>query len=407
MALLAVDEALAQLLADAKPLGEEILPTARAGGRVLSRPVQAHHSQPPFDASAMDGYAIRAADVASVPAQLKVIGESAAGHRYAGAVAAGEAVRIFTGAPVPPGADTVLIQENTERLADSAINILQTVAEGRNIRRAGLDFSKGNVVLQPGRILDPAALSLAAAANNAQLHVVRQPKVAIIATGDELVAPGAVPGPDQIISSNNIGVTEIVRINGGETRDLGIVDDDIDHIETAIGAAIENGADILVTLGGASVGDHDLVHAALTRRGMKLDFWKIAMRPGKPLMSGRLQGLNGAPLRVLGLPGNPVSSLVCSYLFLAPLVSALAGRPYQPDIRTARLGVDMPANDLRRDHIRAQIIADENGEPVATPLSLQDSSMLSALARANGLIIREPHAQAARAGEPCEVFMLR
>ncbi|KXF77358.1 molybdenum cofactor biosynthesis protein MoaA [Paramesorhizobium deserti] len=402
MALLPVDEALARLLAGAEPLGEEILPIAQAGRRVLARPVEAYHTQPPFDASAMDGYAIRADDVLSVPAQLKVIGESAAGRRFAGAVAAGEAVRIFTGAPVPPGADTVLIQENTERLEDGAVRVLQTVSKGRNIRRAGLDFSKSDVLLQPGRVLDPAALSLAAAANNAALHVVRRPKVAIIATGDELVAPGEVPGPDQIISSNDLGIAEIIRIRGGEVLDLGIVGDRIEHIEAAIATAIEKGADVLVTLGGASVGDHDLVHAALTRRGMELDFWKIAMRPGKPLMFGRLQGLC-----VLGLPGNPVSSLVCGHLFLAPLVSALAGRPYRPDIRRARLGADMPANDQRRDHIRAEIHPNEHGELIATPLPLQDSSMLSALARANGLIIREPHAEPARAGDPCEVLMLR
>ncbi|RCS24330.1 molybdopterin molybdenumtransferase MoeA [Phyllobacterium salinisoli] len=407
MALLSVDEALARLLAGAAPLGWECLPVAQAGGRVLSSPVEAHHTQPPFNASAMDGYAIRAADVAVIPAQLKVIGESAAGHRYSGAVAAGEAVRIFTGAPVPQGADTVLIQENTERLADDTVSVLQSVAEGRNIRRAGLDFTKGDILLQPGRILDPAALSLAAAANNAEIRVWRQPRVAIITTGDELVAPGEAPGPDQIISSNSLGIAEIIRIHGGEALDLGIVGDHVQDLDIAIGTAIERGADILVTSGGASVGDHDLVHEALTRRGMELDFWKIAMRPGKPLMSGKLQGLHDTSLRVLGLPGNPVSSLVCSYLFLAPLVSALAGRPYRPDMRRVHLGADMPANDLRRDHIRAEIIQNENGDPVATPLPLQDSSMLSALARANGLIIREPHAEAARAGESCEVFMLR
>ncbi|PYE88260.1 gephyrin-like molybdotransferase Glp [Phyllobacterium leguminum] len=403
MALLPVEEALARLLAGAAPLGEETIPLAQAGGRVLARPVIAHQTQPPFDASAMDGYAIRAADVLSVPVELKLIGESAAGKRFSGVVANGEAVRIFTGAPVPQGADTVLIQENTKRLAGDSIRVLQTVAQGRNIRRAGLDFAVGDVLLEPGRVLDPAALSLAAAANNAELHVVRQPKVAILATGNELVAPGENPGPDQIIASNTSGIAEIVRLNGGMSLDSGIVRDRIEDIETAIGTAIEMGADILVTSGGVSVGDHDLVHAALTRRGMKLDFWKIAMRPGKPLMSGILPG----KVRVLGLPGNPVSSLICAHLFLAPLVCALSGRHYRPDIRAARLAIDLPANDSRRDHIRAEIALAENGELVATPLPLQDSSMLSALARANGLIIREPDAQPARAGAPCEVFMLR
>lgn len=404
MALLPVEVALARLLRDAVPLGTETVPLAQAGGRVLSQPIVAHRTQPPFNASAMDGYAIHAADVVSVPVDLKIIGESAAGKRFFGAVQPGEAVRIFTGAPVPEGADTVLIQENTERLSGDSVRVLQTIAQGRNIRRAGLDFASGDVLIEPGRILDPAALSLAAAANNAELPVVRQPKVAILATGDELVTPGTLPGPDQIIASNTPGIGEIVRLHGGVILDLGVVRDRIEDIEAAIGNAIDMGADVLVTSGGVSVGDHDLVHAALTRRGLELDFWKIAMRPGKPLMSGRLQPTG---LRVLGLPGNPVSSLICAHLFLAPLVSALAGRPYKPDIRTARLGQDLPANDLRRDHIRADIVMDANGAFVATPLALQDSSMLSALARANGLIIREPHAEAAYAGDPCQVFILQ
>ncbi|WP_420962196.1 gephyrin-like molybdotransferase Glp [Brucella sp. IR073] len=402
MALLPVEEALARLLADATALGEETIPLMQAGARVLARPVIARHTQPPFDASAMDGYAVRAADVASVPVELKVIGESAAGKRFSGTVASGEAVRIFTGAPVPDGTDTVLIQENTERLSSDRVRVLESVAPGRNIRRAGLDFTEGETLLNPGRVLDAADLSLAAAANNAELACVRQPKVAVLATGNELVPPGVTPGRDQIVASNTVGIAEIVRRNGGAVRDLGIVTDDLERIEAAIGAAVEEGVDILVTSGGASVGDHDLAHAALSARGMALDFWKIAMRPGKPLMSGRLR-----TLRVLGLPGNPVSSLICAHLFLAPLIAALGGRPYRPDIRTARLESDLPANGIRRDHIRAQVIAGRDGALFASPLPQQDSSVLSALARADALIIREPHAGPARAGDPCQIYMLR
>jgi molybdopterin molybdotransferase len=402
MALLPVEEALARLLADAAPLAAEIVPLSQAGGRVLARPVIANRTQPPFDASAMDGYAIRAADVVSVPVDLRIIGESAAGKSFSGSVGAGEAVRIFTGAPVPQGVDAVLIQENTERLSADTVRVLEAVAPDKNIRRAGLDFQQGDTLLAAGRVLDPAALSLAAASNNAELHVTRQPKVAILATGDELVLPGAEPGADQIIASNTVGVAEITRLNGGVALDLGIAGDDIDAIDAAIGRAIESGADILVTSGGVSVGDHDLVHAALARRGVEIDFWKIAMRPGKPLMFGRLE-----KLRVLGLPGNPVSSLVCAHLFLAPLVSKLAGRPHHQDIRTACLSADLPANGIRRDHIRAEIRMDESGALVATPLPLQDSSLLSAMARADALIIREPNAEPARMGDLCQVFMLR
>ncbi|GGA85698.1 molybdopterin molybdenumtransferase MoeA [Brucella endophytica] len=402
MALLPVDEALARLLADATALGEETIPLMQAGGRVLARPVTARHTQPPFDASAMDGYALRGADVASVPVELTVIGESAAGKRFSGTVAPGEAVRIFTGAPVPDGADTVLIQENTERLSNDRVRVLASVAPGKNIRRAGLDFTKSETLLTPGRVLDAADLSLAAAANNAALAAIRQPKVAILATGNELVPPGGTLGPDQIIASNTVGIAEIVRRNGGVVCDLGIVPDKVERIEAAIGTAVEEGVDILVTSGGASVGDHDLVHAALSARGMELDFWKIAMRPGKPLMFGRLK-----TLRVLGLPGNPVSSLICAHLFLVPLVAALGGRAYKPDIRTARLESDLPANGSRRDHIRAQIIVGRDGALFASPLPQQDSSVLSALARADALIIREPHTAPARAGDPCQIYMIR
>jgi molybdopterin molybdotransferase len=310
-------------------------------------------------------------------------------------------VRIFTGAPVPEGADTILIQENARRVDASTVEIIETVAAGRHIRRAGLDFEEGEALLDRHRVLDAAALSLAASANHTTLAVIRRPLVAIIATGDELLPPGSTPGPGQIISSNAYGVAAVARGAGADVIDLGIVRDRKDEMTAFIGRALDARADIIVTLGGASVGDHDLVHAVLTAKGMQLDFWKIAMRPGKPLMSGRL----GAT-RVIGLPGNPVASLVCSNLFLKPLVSRLAGRPHAADIREAELGSAMEANDLRQDYVRAVISQGPRGL-VATPFGIQDSSMLKILADSNGLIIRPPHAAEAPAGSAVSVLMLR
>ncbi len=401
MALLAVDEALARLLDGAGPGASEQVALAEAAGRVLAGPVVAGRTQPPFDASAMDGYAVRAADVAALPATLKVIGEAAAGRRFAGRLGSGEAVRIFTGAPVPDGADTILIQENARPLAAGVIVATETVAAGRHIRRAGLDFYAGDVLLEPGRELDAAALSLAAAGNHAELPVVKAPRVALIATGDELVAPGSTPGPDQIVASNGYGVAALLRASGAVILDLGIVPDSRQAIAAAVQRARAGGAEVIVTLGGASVGDHDLVHAVLTEIGMTLDFWKIAMRPGKPLMFGRL-----GPTRVVGLPGNPVASLVCTHLFLKPLISRLAGRDYAPPLADGVLGAAMDANDLRRDYVRAKATRDA-GQWVATPFPVQDSSMLNTLASANALIVREPFAPAAPAGAACRLLMLR
>ncbi len=400
MALMPVKDALARLLKGAAPLASETVAIGQAAWRVLATDIAALRTQPPFDASAMDGYAIRAADVASTPATLRVIGEAPAGKGFMGTVGPGEAVRIFTGAPVPAGADAVLIQENT-RLSPDGVEALEPVAAFRNIRRQGLDFRKGEPLLEAGRVLDPAAVSLAAAANHATLPVVRRPLVAILATGDELLPPGSETGPDQIISSNAYGVAAVIERMGGVPLDLGIVRDDRPAIAAAIDGAREAGADIIVTLGGASVGDHDLVREVLTSSGMTLDFWKIAMRPGKPLMFGRL-----GHVRVLGLPGNPVASLVCSHLFVAPLVAHLAGRPYALDIRDAVLGVDMVENDQREDYVRARVES-RDGRLVAAPFPVQDSSMLRILADANALIVRPPFAPAAHAGSPCRVVLLR
>ncbi|WP_296746017.1 gephyrin-like molybdotransferase Glp [Mesorhizobium sp.] len=401
MALVPLAEALARLLDSATALPGESVALADAAGRVLAGPLVALRTQPPFNASAMDGYAARSADVASVPAQLSVVGMAPAGHGFAGIVGKGEAVRIFTGAPVPEGADTIVIQENVRDLGGAGIEVTEPTAAGRNIRRAGLDFERGDVVLDKGRLLDPAALSLAASANHASLDVVRRPLVAIIATGDELLPPGSELGPDQIISSNAYGVAAAAQAVGARALDLGIAADRHEAIAALVRKAVAAGADVIVTLGGASVGDHDLIHDVLTGEGMTLDFWKIAMRPGKPLMFGRL-----GDIRCIGLPGNPVASLVCSQLFLKPLLARLGGRAHRQDIRAARLGAAMQANDLRQDYVRA-LVREDAGTLVATPFSIQDSSMLRMLVDANGLIVREPFAPAADTGAECSVLMLR
>lgn len=399
--LLPVEEALERLLADAGPLAGERVPLAEAAGRVLAEPLAALRTQPPFDASAMDGYAVRATDVAATPARLTLIGVAAAGKGFAGAVGTGEAVRIFTGAPVPTGADTIAIQENVERRESGAIDVLETVQAGRHIRRRGLDFWTGDVLLEKGRVLDAAALSLAASANHATLAVTRQPLVAIIATGDELLPPGSEAGPDQIIASNSYGVAALAQQVGARVLDLGIAADRVDAITARVKQALDAGADLIVTLGGASVGDHDLVQKALTELGMQLGFWKIAMRPGKPLMFGRLGGT-----RCIGLPGNPVASLVCSHLFIKPLLAHLGGRRDDAAVADAVLGAPMAANDLRQDYVRASVER-QDGKLVATPFPIQDSSMLRMFAQAGGLVIRPPFAPAAAAGDACRVLLLR
>jgi len=399
--LLPIDEALARLLADAVPVATEVVPLAVAAGRVLAEPLTALRTQPPFDASAMDGYAVRAADVANVPARLTVTGVAAAGKMFPGSIGKGEAVRIFTGAPVPPGADTIAIQENVRKLDGDQVEVFETVEGGRHIRVHGLDFTDGDLLLEEGRVLDPAALSLAASANHPALKVVGRPLVAIIATGDELLPPGSVVGPDQIIASNTVGVAAIAQEAGAQVLDLGIAPDRLDAITERVQQALDAGADLIVTLGGASVGDHDLVQKALVGVGMELGFWKIAMRPGKPLMFGRLGGT-----RCIGLPGNPVASLVCSHLFIKPLLAKLGGRTHETATADAVLGAPMAANDLRQDYVRARI--ERQGDRlVATPFSIQDSSMLRLLADAGGLVIRAPFAPAVDAGDACKVLLLR
>ncbi len=401
MALISVEEALERLLDGVTPLGSETVPLAQANGRALAADLAARRTQPPFPASAMDGYAVRAEDIAQVPAVLRVIGEAPAGHGFAGCVGPGEAVRIFTGAPVPEGADTILIQENAERSGDT-LTALESAARGRYVRPAGLDFAAGTVLLTAGRRLGYREIALAAAMNHAVLPVRRRPKVAILATGDELVLPGTEPGPDQIIASNSFGLAALVSDCGAEALDLGIAADSKAALAERIRAARAADADVLVTLGGASVGDHDLVQDVLGDEGMDLAFWRIAMRPGKPLMAGRI-----GPMRVLGLPGNPVSSLICALLFLRPLLRALQGlEPGTGSRDTAILAAPVAANDVREDYLRARLGRDATGALTVTPFSAQDSSMLATLASSDALIVRPPHAPALEAGAPVAILRL-
>lgn len=402
MALMPVDEALARILEDAAPADEpEMLPLAEASGRVLARDLKALRTHPPFAASAMDGYAVRACE-ASAGAVLTLQGESAAGHGFDGALAPGSVIRIFTGAPVPGGADAIVIQENADRLEDGSVRINEAPVASRYIRDAGIDFETGKVGLEAGRLLDAGAITFAAAMNHAELPVLRRPRVAILATGDELRLPGVALGPDQIVASNTFGVAALAREAGADIIDLGIAADRMDALDSAIDSALAQGADVLVTIGGASVGDHDLVQKALTGRGMALDFWRIAMRPGKPLMSGRL-----GQMRVLGLPGNPASSLVCAHLFLEPLVARLGGRPAPDRIKKAILTKDMPENDQRQDYIRGDLATNPDGQLAATPLARQDSSLMKVFADARCLIVRPPFAPPAIVGSTCDVLVLR
>ncbi|MFZ5693373.1 MAG: gephyrin-like molybdotransferase Glp [Pseudomonadota bacterium] len=401
MALLPVAEALQRVLAQATALPAERVPITEAHGRVLAEDVRSLRTQPPADVSAMDGYAVRAEDVASVPISLKVTGEVAAGKPFAGTVEHGQAVRIFTGGEVPAGADTIVVQEQTKREGDSVI-ITVAPPKGRHIRTAGLDFRDGDVLLKRGRVLTGRDLGLAAAMNHPILPVYRKPRIALLATGDELVLPGRKPGPGQIVYSNGYAVAALARQEGAEVSDLGIARDTLPDTAAAIQDARRRKADVLVTMGGASVGDYDFVQQALAAEGMDLSFWKIAMRPGRPLMHGRLDGIH-----VLGLPGNPVSAFVCAFLFLTPLLRRLTGRSdVMHPVEHALLGCDLPENDERADYLRASLSRSPRGALVATPFALQDSSITRVLAEADCLVLREPHAPKAPAGSPCVILKL-
>ncbi|SFT90912.1 molybdopterin molybdochelatase [Pseudovibrio denitrificans] len=404
MSLISIEEALDRLLKDVKPTASESLPLLEAGERVLAQDVAATRTQPPFSASAMDGYAVKAADTTDPERALKVIGEVAAGHNFDGTLQDGEALRIFTGAPVPAGADAILMQENARRDGDSLF-CQESVTVGKFIRPAGLDFQEGQILLKAGAPLGFRELSLAGAMNHASLPVRKKPVVAILANGDELVEPGQTPGPNQIIASNQVGIAEFVKNCGGIPMMLGIAPDQPEEITARVKQTIKAKADVLVTLGGASVGDHDLIQDVLGAEGMELGFWRIAMRPGKPLMAGAL-----GQMKVLGLPGNPVSSLVCALLFLGPLLDKMLGRSVplaNQGVTKATLTADLPANDLRQDYLRASLSTDAQGNLTTEPFDKQDSSMLALLTKADALIVRPPHAPAASAGEKVELLKLR
>lgn len=401
MALMPVADALAAILAGAEPLPEEMVALDAAYHRTLAHDLAARRTQPPQPMSAMDGYAVRAADASDLSARLKVIGEVAAGRPFERTVGAGEAVRIFTGGVIPDGADAIIIQEDTV-IDGNQIAITETATAGRHIRPAGVDFREGDVLLSAGHHLSDRALSLAAAMNYPELAVRRRPRVALLATGDELVMPGSAPGPGQIVYSNGYALRALARAEGADTVDLGIAADTMAATTAGIRRAREIGADILMTTGGASVGDHDLVKQALEAEGVEMAFWRIAMRPGKPMMHGRL----GA-MRVIGLPGNPVSSYVCAYLFVVPLIRALSGRKVIHHVRErAVLGRDLAANDQREDYLRARLERRDDGTLIATPVMQQDSSLLGNLAAARALLIRPPFASAAAKGTACEILIM-
>jgi molybdopterin molybdotransferase len=401
VALMPVADALAAILAGAEPSAEEMVALDAAFHRVLARDVAALRTQPPQAMSAMDGYAVRAADAMKIQARLKVIGEVAAGRPFDRVVGRSEAVRIFTGGVIPDGADAVVIQEDT--VADGGnITLTEAAIAGRHIRPAGVDFREGDVLLSAGSRLTDRDLSLAASMNHPELPLHRRPKVALLATGDELVMPGTSPGPGQIVYSNGYALRALARAEGAETIDLGIAADTIEATTAGIRRARDLGADILVTTGGASVGDHDLVKQSLEAEGVAIAFWQIAMRPGKPMMHGRLGGM-----RVIGVPGNPVSSYVCTLLFVVPLIRALSGRKFVHHVReSAVLGHNVGANDRREDYLRARLEARADGTLVATPVNHQDSSLLANLSAAQALVIRPPFAPAALAGSPCDILRL-
>lgn len=400
MALLSVAEALERMLAQGTPLPPEQVPLQEADGRVLAGDLTALRTQPPADVSAMDGYAVRAADVAQVPARLKVVGEAAAGRPVVAAIGPGEAVRIFTGGVLPAGADTVVVQEVTRR-EGACVEVQKAFGRGRHVRPEGRDFRSGAKLLGKGRRLTARDLQLAAAMNHPLVPVHRRPKLALFATGDELVRAGTAPGPGQIVYSNGFALAALARAEGAEVIDLGIVADRLDDTIAAVRRARGLKADILVTTGGASAGDYDFVQEALADQGLALSFWKVAMRPGGPLVHGKL----GATA-VLGLPGNPVSSYVCALLFLVPLIRLLCGRgdlntPAEPAV----LGCDLEANDGRADYLRARLRPGPDG-PVATAFATQDSAMMAPLAEADCLLLRDPHAPPAQAGSRCAIIRL-
>lgn len=387
--MISVSDALALLFELATEMPVETVSLGKGAGRVLARPVKANLTQPPFAASAMDGYAVISAE-ATPGASLRIIGESAAGRGFDGRLTAGMTVRIFTGAPVPEGADRVIIQEDVSRDGDS-ITLADTLDQGPHIRPAGADFAKGDAFDAP-RLLTPTDIALLAAMNIPSLPVFRRPKVAIMSTGDELVMPGETPGPDQIVASNSFGLKAMLDALGADARLLPIARDTVASLETAFSLADD--ADLVLTIGGASVGDHDLVGDVAADLGMERSFYKIAMRPGKPLMAGRLK--TGAMM--IGLPGNPVSAMVCGEVFVTPVIRSMLGLGATPAQRqVATLAQPIAKNGPREHYMRARV---DNREIQA--FSSQDSALLTVLSKANALLIRPPFAPALQAGENVE-----
>jgi molybdopterin molybdotransferase len=395
--MISVAEARGRIISSLRPSGTEVMALAQAHGRVLAAPVLARLSQPPADVSAMDGYALRAEDGIS-GAKLRVIGEAPAGHAFTGRVGAGEAVRLFTGSFVPEGADTILPQECAAAVGGT-LTVGEGCVAGRHIRRRGQDFLAGSELIQAGRRLTARDVGLAAAGNHPWLSVYRRPRIAVLVTGDEISLPGEEIGSSGIVNSNSSMLAAFILAHGGEPLILPIARDDIEAI--AAGAEAARGVDMLVTTGGASVGAHDLVQAGLKAHGFVLDFWKIAMRPGKPLFFGRM-----GEVPVLGLPGNPVSAFVCAELFLKPAMAVISGlSAATPALSNVRLGVALKSNDAREDYLRAKLDWRDNGW-VATPLPVQDSGMLWALARADVLIRRPSYQEALPEGENVEVLRI-
>ncbi|PPR35038.1 MAG: Molybdopterin molybdenumtransferase [Alphaproteobacteria bacterium MarineAlpha9_Bin5] len=396
--MISVDEARTRILSSFEPLPPEDVGLDEALGRVLAQDVRARRTQPPTAISSMDGYAARSADLSEAPKVLKQVGKAPAGGAFSGVVGPNETVRIFTGGPIPDGADTIVIQENTESEGDR-ITVRVSAKAGQYIRNAGLDFNTGEVGLSSGKILTARDISLAAAMDFPWLTVYRKPRIAILATGDEVVRPGEPIGPNQIVSSNAIALQAFVKICGGTAINLGISPDKADTLRKMANGA--RGSDLLVTTGGISVGEHDLVRQALNSSGLKVDFWRVAMRPGKPVMYGQLGGVP-----VLGLPGNPVSVMVCALVFLSPVLNCLLGLPNDNGavIEKAFLASPLSKNDRRQDYLRATLTRHKDGSLWAQPFERQDSSMISLLAKAQCLIIRVPNAAAADAGQTVEVM---
>jgi len=389
--VISVEEALSRLLAPLERLPIEQISIVDGLGRVLAEDLAARRTQPPFAVSAMDGYAVRAEDLATVPVELRIVAEVPAGAGFGGHVGPGEAARIFTGAPMPAGTDTIVIQEDTQREGDR-VQVLEGAARGRYVRREGLDFAEGDVLLRAGQRLTARDIGLAAAMNRPWLFVHRRPRVGILSTGDEIVMPGDPIGPHQIVSSNSLSLSAFVAACGGIPVSVGNAPDDPAALRQV--AAATRGVDLLVTTGGASVGEHDLVRDVLGADGLELDFWQIAMRPGKPLMVGRYRG---TPM--VGLPGNPVSTLVCALLFLRPALERLSGAASVEEAApTARLGTALPKNDRRQDYLRSRLARAADGTLEVFPFEVQDSSMMRLLSEADCLVVRPPHAPAIAAG---------